>query len=165
MATEMQIQANKINAQFSSGPKDTTETRYNAIKHGLCAKKLINQEEKDELNAIFQEFIDDLCPKNVLERSILENMALALWEQQRIRAIDASSAYNDKISAQISAIPTELLSMFPDNYSAEGRKKINELCKLQVPQPPIPQEILLRYESEADNKFYRALKAWKMIRN
>jgi hypothetical protein len=36
-ASERKIEANTRNALRSTGPKDTTATRFNAVKHGLLA--------------------------------------------------------------------------------------------------------------------------------
>jgi hypothetical protein len=47
MATEKQLAANRRNSQNSSGPRNTTRSRYNALQHGLCA-------EHFELNPVTQ---------------------------------------------------------------------------------------------------------------
>jgi hypothetical protein len=42
MATsERQREANKRNAQLSKGPKDTSKTPYNALKHGFLSSKAL----------------------------------------------------------------------------------------------------------------------------
>jgi hypothetical protein len=38
MATDKQRAANRRNSQNSSGPRNTTRSRYNALQHGLCAE-------------------------------------------------------------------------------------------------------------------------------
>ena len=54
MSTEMQIKANRQNAQKSTGPRtqDGKEAvSQNAVKHGLCASKnVIKTESQEEYN-------------------------------------------------------------------------------------------------------------------
>ena len=39
--SERQREANKRNAQLSKGPKDTSKTRYNPLKHGFLSSKAL----------------------------------------------------------------------------------------------------------------------------
>lgn len=52
MATERQIQANKLNALRSTGPITTegkSVSRLNALKHGISAKTVLMKHEDPEL--------------------------------------------------------------------------------------------------------------------
>src|SRR4051812_33400960 len=40
--------ANALNAQKSTGPKDTSVTRYNALRHGMAAETLVLPDEQPE---------------------------------------------------------------------------------------------------------------------
>ena len=39
--------SNRINAKNSTGPSDTTLTRFNAVKHGLSAKGITEPDDSD----------------------------------------------------------------------------------------------------------------------
>lgn len=84
MTTENQIRANKENAQKSTGPLDTSKTKFNAVKHGLFCKKLVSDLEKEDFKKILQELIDEEDPKGIVELRIVDIMASALWDLQRI---------------------------------------------------------------------------------
>ena len=49
------LAANRANAQHSTGPKDTTKTRFNGVQHGLTSKQTVipgeSQEEYDKFHA------------------------------------------------------------------------------------------------------------------
>jgi len=50
--TKKQLAANKKNAQKSTGPKDTSKTKLNALKHGIFAKRvIISGENKEEFKS------------------------------------------------------------------------------------------------------------------
>jgi hypothetical protein len=65
MATERQIQANRLNALKSTGPR-TLEgkaiSRANAVKHGLAADVLVSDSIKDALDARLAEWDDHYKP-------------------------------------------------------------------------------------------------------
>ena len=39
MATERQIAANRKNARWSTGPRKTSKTRLNAVRHGILSRE------------------------------------------------------------------------------------------------------------------------------
>ncbi len=39
--TRKKIEANRHNAKKSTGPKNTSLTRYNALKHGILSKEIL----------------------------------------------------------------------------------------------------------------------------
>ena len=41
MVSKRKTEANRKNAQLSTGPRDTTSTRYNAVKHGITPQRAI----------------------------------------------------------------------------------------------------------------------------
>ena len=94
MVSDIQIKANIKNSQKSTGPKDTTNTRFNAIKHGICSKKFVNESDLGDFNKIFNELIEDLNPQSIIELRITEKMAFSLWEYQKIIDHEQKSNYS-----------------------------------------------------------------------
>ena len=73
MATAAQIEANRRNAQKSSGPKTEkgkARVRYNAFKHGMTARTImpgLTHEDPDQLREKTLRLINDLQPSNEAE--------------------------------------------------------------------------------------------------
>ncbi len=94
MATLKQIEANRLNALKSTGPKTPqgkAAVRLNSLKHGLRAKTLIlpgeNREEFDELCAGFDA---EWHPLTLTARFYLEQMVIAQWKLRRIEVAEAN---------------------------------------------------------------------------
>lgn len=89
MTSEAQIQANQLNALQSRGPKDTTKTCFNALKHGILAKELSLKkpwllENPKEFKQILQFLLNDLKPTSVIESILVERIAVAYWRLRRV---------------------------------------------------------------------------------
>jgi hypothetical protein len=93
MATKKQIEANKMNGLKSTGPKDTSITKYNATKHALLSKStpLDNhflKEDQEEYNNLLQELINDHKPRDRGELSLVEEFCLVIWKKKRIEEMN-----------------------------------------------------------------------------
>lgn len=165
MTTEAQIEANKQNAQLSTGPKNSENTKFNAVKHGLCSKKFMTDGDKEEFNIILQDLIDDLNPQSIIELRIVETMALWLWERQRVIWADFASEFNNSTENAASKLEyRQLLDLDSGLYvkepTKEDLKKAQELRNSKK-RIFLSGELYLRYKIEAENRFYKALKIWK----
>jgi len=94
MATEKQLQANRANAQKSTGPRTEAgkaRSRLNSRKHGLSAKMLIivgeNADDFDQLRA---ELMDEYDPQSALECELVERLAGILWRLRRVPFFEAA---------------------------------------------------------------------------
>jgi hypothetical protein len=76
VTSEKQIQANRRNAQKSTGPitsEGKATVRHNALKHGLLAEDVfLRGEDKDELRALGERLIAELQPEGELEEMMVE---------------------------------------------------------------------------------------------
>src|SRR5271157_3623740 len=76
MATAAQIEANRRNSQRSTGPKTDkgkARARRNALKHGLAALTImpaLPQEDLQQIEKRTQEWIDDVQPRNAIDREL-----------------------------------------------------------------------------------------------
>ena len=94
MATEKQIEANRLNAHKSTGPKTPKGREIvsrNATTHGLTATRLVvlpeEKEEFDRFAAALSYEWDPQCP---LERFHLARMIHCAWRLKRVSQIETS---------------------------------------------------------------------------
>ena len=89
-ATTAQIDANRRNAQKSTGPKTDkgkVRARRNAVKHGLAAFTImptLPQEDPKRVDDRIQEWIDDVKPQNAIERDLTAQAARLMLDIERI---------------------------------------------------------------------------------
>lgn len=97
-ASKKQIEANRKNAQKSTGPKSKkgkTKAAQNSIKHGLYSQQIIIQtpdysEDPAEYEALYQTLVADLQPQTAFQELLLQKITNCLWRSRRI--IQAESA-------------------------------------------------------------------------
>jgi hypothetical protein len=93
MTSFRQIEANRRNAQLSTGP--TTEegkkkSRQNAVRHGLTAETVIDALEDAEDYAAFEMAITaDHNAPSAVERELVLRLASLLWRLRRATAIES----------------------------------------------------------------------------
>lgn len=99
MTTQKQIEANRQNAQLSTGPTTIcgkANVATNAIKHGIFTKDLIltseiGQESEDEYREILNNLIDCLSPCNQMESLLVEKIAVDFWRLRRTIRFETGS--------------------------------------------------------------------------
>jgi hypothetical protein len=84
------IEANRRNAQRSPGPisiKAKDAVRYNAMTHGLLAKRIVfrNEEEEAEFKALTDELEQEFRPEGVLEQMLAEEIGVVWWKLQIVQ--------------------------------------------------------------------------------
>src|SRR4051794_36777583 len=94
MATAKQIEANRRNAQKSTGPKTEegkSRCRLNALKHGLGAIHVgLPHEDPAEYADILAGLMDSWQPANTQEHLLVNNIASAYMRIQRASRYEAS---------------------------------------------------------------------------
>ena len=95
MASSKQLQANRVNAGKSTGPRTQVgkaRSRLNSRKHGLTAKTLIivgeNAEDFEELRSALVEQYD---PQSALEFELVERLAGILLRLRRVPFFEAGN--------------------------------------------------------------------------
>jgi hypothetical protein len=87
MTTEAQVEANRINAQKSTGPRTPegkAKVAQNALKHGLLAKEaVVIGEDLDQFDLLRDHLRAELAPVGVAESLLVERIAGAFWRLQR----------------------------------------------------------------------------------
>jgi hypothetical protein len=83
MATLKQIEANRLNAQKSTGPRTDAgkvASAQNARKHGCYSTYLVLEgQDQEQYDQLLDEFMRDLQPRDIRERNLVEMMAVEWW--------------------------------------------------------------------------------------
>jgi hypothetical protein len=147
MLSQRQLDANRRNAQFSTGPR-TPEGRavvgLNALRHGLSAQiTVLPNENPEEFQELLDAFLAEYQPAGPTETLLVEQMAMASWRLRRMRALETGL-----FSIRMSQLSRDEKSPDLDPrsrafaYDASGSRSI---------------ESLSRYETRIERSFYRAL--------
>jgi hypothetical protein len=151
MATQQQIDANRRNAQKSTGPttpEGRAAVRHNALKHGLTAEILIpSMEDQPEFDRLCDAFETEYQPVGPTEESLLENLTAAKWRLSR--AHKAETGFFLKRSLDLEQESQDYREL-PTN----GRLAL--IVDLDSAGPDTLAKIS-RYEARLERSFYKAL--------
>ncbi len=93
MSSFRQIEANRRNAQLSTGPvteEGTRRSRQNAVRHGLTAETVVSALEDANDYAAFELAVTtDFDAQSAVERELVLRLASLLWRLRRASAIEA----------------------------------------------------------------------------
>ena len=92
MATEKQIEANRRNAQKSTGARTAAgkaNSSRNNLRHGLTGQiSLLPTEDREAHDAFCNELIDSFNPESPMEQQLAQSIAEDSWRLNRARAIE-----------------------------------------------------------------------------
>src|ERR1041385_7588548 len=93
MPTQAQLNANRLNAQKSTGPtspEGKAASSLNALKTGIDAwSHIIPGEDPAELEALTAAFRNHYQPAGPVELSLVDTLISTEWIQRRLRRIEA----------------------------------------------------------------------------
>jgi hypothetical protein len=93
MSTLQQIEANRLNAQKSTGPTSAegkAAVRFNALKSGIHAQsQVIPGEDPAALALLTAEYYDRYQPATPEVRALVDTLITAEWLQRRFRTLEA----------------------------------------------------------------------------
>jgi hypothetical protein len=93
MATPAQINANRANAQKSTGPRSAegkSASRFNALKHGIDAASIvIPGEDPAQYEALGADYHRDFRPQTPSELFHVDTMLRADWQKRRLQLVEA----------------------------------------------------------------------------
>src|SRR5208283_3069035 len=90
MSTPAQVAANRRNAAKSTGPGDSSLSRYNALKSGLTGRGLTPMDDVDGFDALLAQLRAEFEPVGVLEIFTVERIALGMVRRQRGERLEAA---------------------------------------------------------------------------
>ena len=92
MASDRQIEANRQNAQLSTGPRSPEgrqRVASNALKHGLTGKRIVlPNENPDEFDAFRGALWFNLDPQGALEEVLAEKIVADAWRLRRVPVLE-----------------------------------------------------------------------------
>ena len=143
MATKKQLIANRKNAKQSTGPKDTSLTRLNALKHGILSEEvLLEGEKRRDLEELGKRLRQELAPQGELEIILVDRIISSIWRLKRALKVETalmSYAYEEGLN---------------DKWNNEtGDERYACKCMLVGSD----NEIVQRYETTIERQIYRAL--------
>jgi hypothetical protein len=93
VASDAQIQANRLNAQRSTGPQTENgkrAVRYNALKHGLLAEaSLLPGEDTALFRRLAEEIHAQFEPVGELEQLLVDRITSCAWRLRRVLHVEA----------------------------------------------------------------------------
>lgn len=150
-------ETNQLNSQKSTGPKDTTSTRYNALKHGLLSEGITELDNVEDFKKLLHDLEEEHRPLGAVETFLVRRLALSTVRLRRIGRLEAeyiTEELNPPISKTEGSM-IELLAQLDDEKTIvldEG---------LPAPLRKEAMEYLSssfqRYETAIENKLYRSL--------
>ena len=92
MTSLKQIEANRLNARKSTGPRTEEgkqRSRCNALRHGLTAETVITAlENAADYQAFEAAIVSDYQPRSATERELVSRLASLLWRLRRSTSIE-----------------------------------------------------------------------------
>jgi hypothetical protein len=165
MSSLKQVDANRLNALKSTGPKTSEgkeRSRCNAIRHGLTADTVIvGFEDADDYEAFEASVIADYDARSAVERELVLRLASVLWRLRRATGIETSlfesaikqsgqlevfnRATADLLLSRLFLERKEESSNVPSNDPIR-KKQISETFVRLTEMPICPMSRLNRYE-------------------
>jgi hypothetical protein len=88
VATDKQIEANRLNAQKSTGPRTPegrAAVRLNGVTHGLTAETIVLKGESEaDFTALFNSLEAEHDPVTPTEEALVVQLAMATWRLRRL---------------------------------------------------------------------------------
>jgi len=168
MATELQILANRLNAQKSTGPRTNqgkAAVSQNAVKHGLFADHdVISSENQADFRLYRQQILDELAPVSPMESMLAERIVTLSWRLKRAgrfqnQAIDTLNAdqTNDPLKKLTQSLYFSIAGKSPSNANslngelALGRLAVKDFANARV------LDRLLMYERRIEHSLYKTI--------
>ena len=165
MSTEKTLQrseTNRRNAQSSTGPRNTTSTRYNAAKHGLLAAGVTELDDLEHFRCLALEVRSQFQPVGPVEDSIVRQIILCLVRLRRAAALEA-----EYITSCLNPPITETRVVRKGEHS-EFFASMSDVTETVVVDPGIPMRLgsaivenltntFHRYEATIENRLQRNL--------
>jgi hypothetical protein len=150
MSTELQIEANKRNAEKSTGPRTEEGKRnssLNSIKHGFCSELVLLPNESEEVfSKTVTTIYPRLQPQADIELELFERIVAAIWRLKRVGFVE-----------------TQLYEMFmgscsyTKDYRFSYANAFLSMCREDLPNK------ITRYEHAIESSLYKALKLYEEL--
>jgi len=160
MASIAQIQANRSNAQKSTGPRTPegkATTSRNAVKHGLLAEQVvIHGEDPAEFDLYREGMLAELAPEGAVEEMLAERAVSLAWRLRRAERLQSAvfaTVYRENAN-DVVLWPKHGLPIKPGPGEDEvvlGQVVMTDFARAQV------LDRLLVYERRIESSLYRTM--------
>jgi len=161
VTTLKRTEVNRQNAQKSTGPKDISSTRYNAVKHGLLAEGVTELDDTENFVALCAQLEAELDPVGLIEVFFVRRIALCMIRLRRACLIEAEFVTSDLNPTISEPSQMELLN---EVFIQPGK----------IIEPGLPARLSVgaveelatkfqRYETAIESKLYRAINQLETI--
>lgn len=146
--TAAKIAANRANASKSTGPNDTSRTRFNGLAHGLTSKQtVVHGESQAEYEEFQSRLSAELKPQSATESVLVERVIAAAWRLKRFSRVE-NAFFNNRIDAILEANPES----DPDSALATLFTDPAEMLRMRL---------FLRYQTAVQREYDQAYKEFR----
>jgi hypothetical protein len=136
MASASQIEANRANAQLSTGPKTQdgiNSTKFNATKHGLTGKQIVVRGENPaDYDALRAQLIAEHAPESEIEAMLIEELAQNFWRLERARRCESQMLDKLDLAAAMSDRAFLNLQRYTSRIERSFARAKKDLAALQA---------------------------------
>src|SRR5579884_562794 len=152
--TRTKAEIARENGARSHGPisaEGKARSAQNAATHSLSTANVVclTSEDQQRYDAHCQSYADCWKPENIMEIDLVEEMAAAKWQERRCQSIET-------------AILNMQMDMQPENLSGSDRFA---LAFMDLADHSKVLQLLLRYTSEHNRRFHRAMRQLIALRS
>ena len=168
MTTAAQVEANRANAQKSTGPR-TPEGKatvaQNAVKHGLLARTAVLHGEDWEEHACFSEdLLNELYPDGVMEQELADRIVSLSWRLRRAM-LNQNAIFEALYDKYVAAHGDEPV---PEPDPAEGRPfdgapLLGRMLVADFSGERVLERMLM-YERRIESSLYRTTAEFRKLR-
>ncbi len=171
MATEAQVQANRKNAQKSTGPR-TAEGKaavaQNAVKHGFSGRlDVIRGEEQAEFDLFRGQMLGELAPDGMMETMLVERIVSLSWRLKRAERMQ-SEAFEALPTPDTASLAVRLAQSLRPKRSQEEQNAEDELAFGRAVVKDFSHsrvlDRLLMYERRIEHSLYRTMAELQRLR-
>ena len=135
MSTESQIEANRENSKFSTGPKTEpgkSASALNNTRHGLAgAFRVLPTESQSEFDELLATLREEHQPETFTETTLVEAMAQHHWLRHRALNLE-SSCYDPETGQIANEKQLALYLRYQTTHERGFHKALNDLLKLRA---------------------------------
>lgn len=150
------VKANRQNSMKSTGPKDTSSTRYNAVIHGLLSEGITELDDPTSFLVLCERLENEFDPKGQLEEFLVRRVALCLVRLKRACLLEAEYV-TENVNPPITEATGWDASM--DELFSSPVNIIDPGIPARLPDAAVGvlNDRFQRYETSIEKKLFRTL--------
>jgi hypothetical protein len=161
MPTQKQTDANRSNAQHSTGaktPAGQAASSHNSLTHGLLASDLTilaDPDSRDAAAALLQDFNDFYLPRSPIERALIRQMAILQYRLEAAPALETGIFTRSATTRYKGSLKES--GTFEPEQQRSWRNQIRGLVFADDCEGPNAIPKLIRYETALSNRFLKCV--------